>query len=69
MGYFSAQYGANYFKGGMIFITLQSLALIFLNVHYNTKKKSAREQLQAMDANVQCVNLEDLDNKSGRNLA
>lgn len=43
MGYFTAQFGAGYFKGGMIFISIQTLVLIFLNVHYNTKKKKARE--------------------------
>jgi len=45
MGYFASQYGDGYFKGGMVFITLQSLVLIFLNVHYNTKKKRARDEL------------------------
>ena len=43
MGYFASQFGTGYFKGGMVFITVESLILIFLNVHYNTKKKHARD--------------------------
>lgn len=53
----------------MIFITIQTLALIFLNVHYNTKKKKAREQLSAMEDSVKCVNLEELEGKSSRHIA
>lgn len=45
MGYFASNFGTGYFKGGMVFITVQSLILIFLNVHYNTKKKSAKDKL------------------------
>jgi hypothetical protein len=62
LGYF-ALIDDGYFKGGLIFITVQTLLLIFLNVHYNTKKKEARENLSRQEQRVNCVNLDDMDRK------
>lgn len=45
MGYYASNFGISYFKGGMVFITIESLILIFLNVHYSTKKKKSRDLL------------------------
>jgi hypothetical protein len=64
MGYYSSNFGIGYFKGGMVFITLESLALIFLNVHYSTKKKAARDKLAELEENSKCVNLEEIDDHS-----
>jgi hypothetical protein len=41
IGYFTI-FGDLYFKGGLIFLVIQSLALIFLHNHYSNKKKAAR---------------------------
>jgi hypothetical protein len=41
IGYFSI-YGDDYFKGGLIFIVIQSLILIALNYCYGNKKLESR---------------------------
>ena len=46
IGFFTTRFGNVYFKGGMIFVVLQSLILVFLNIHYSIKKKRARELLR-----------------------
>lgn len=42
IGYFTL-WNDDYFKGGIIFVAVETLALIFLNIYYNNKKRAARE--------------------------
>lgn len=48
IGYFTL-FGDAYFKGGLIYLVLQSLALIFMNHHYTTKKRTSRMHLAHLE--------------------
>lgn len=43
IGFFATTFDNTYFKGGMVFVVLQSLVLVFININYNIKKKRERE--------------------------
>jgi hypothetical protein len=64
IGFFATRFGDTYFKGGMVFVVLQSLVLLFVNIHYNTKKKKAREQLSKIEEMRAADNLENYDAES-----
>jgi hypothetical protein len=51
IGYFMI-YGNQYYKGGLIFIVLQSLLLILLYNYYETKKKNAKIELAKLEEGV-----------------
>lgn len=59
IGYFTI-WDEAYFKGGIIFVAVETLALIFLNIYYNNKKRSAREQLAKMEEG-DCDDLENIE--------
>lgn len=48
IGYFTL-FSEMYFKGGLIYLVLQSLALIFLNHNYSLKKRSSRIELAKIE--------------------
>ena len=51
IGYFTI-FNDSYFKGGLIFLVIESLALIFLHVQYKNKKKQSREELALLEENT-----------------
>jgi hypothetical protein len=67
IGYFSI-YGDDYFKGGLIFIVIQSLILIALNYCYGNKKLESRMQLAAMEQLVSGNCLLDSDHSHNTHL-
>ena len=53
LGYFSI-FGQGYFKGGLIFIIVQTLFLIFIYVHYSNNKKRTRLRMIQLEEESGC---------------